>query len=381
MCFFFQGILKNKQQQNDQPQDVAKEEETETKQDGGQEEKSSHPASPQYQGQPLRYPSLPSDPNLPPTSQESGIPHQHGPFAPGLPTMPPSLPPGHHLVQQLDPNLPPQVHIAPQPLHLDGPRIEGAPPAQIVVEHPTSGAAPIHITHHRLPGPAQIHIDPHQAGGGPRQVIMEHPPPQAIHLEPPGPQLQPEHIHPEHLHPHMAPQAAQTQEMYEFEAGAQQVPPASPQYQNFEHVPVSQPPPPPNEQLVPGGGTVMISTAQPFPTQFSVAMSSAAPPPSVTYTLPASAQPFPIQAQPIQRFADPHQLAGPPPPSASYSIGLPPPTSTHHFQQHFANVQPAQNPHLPPQIVQPHGPPPPTTPVNSQFQPTPQGMSYWVSQA
>ncbi|XP_012946847.1 proline-rich protein 36, partial [Aplysia californica] len=334
------GILKNKQQ-GEPAQDGEKEEEAENNPEGEQEEeKPSHPASPQYQGQPLRYPAMASDPNLPPTSQESGIPHQHRPLLSAVPTslapmagVPTSLPPGHHIMQQIDPSLPPQVHLAPQHLHLEAPpRLEGPPPTQIVVEHPGPHGAPIHITHHRVPAPAQIHIEHPVGGGPPRQVLMEHPPPQAIQIEHTAPpSLQPPAGHPEHLHhhPHAHVAGAQpppSQEMYEFEAGAQQVPPAPPQYQNFEHVAVSQPNPSAGEQqlLAPPGSAVIVSSTQPFP-QYSVAISSAAAPPPVaaaSFALPTSAPPFSIHSQhmspqPLQRLPEPqppHHLTGPPPP-------------------------------------------------------------------
>ena len=342
------------------------------------------PPTSQEQGPaPPRYAAMQPDPTVPP--QEAGIPLQHR----SLHLTQTGLPPGHHIVQQIDPT---NLQLAPTPqgttgptLQLDTQRLDGPPPAQIVVEHPgPPGGPPIHITHHRVPPPPQIHIEHPVGGGPPRQVFME--PPQTIQLEH-APPLQPPPGHPTSVQP------PPPQDVYE----GQQVAPAPPQFQNFEHIAASQqshPPMPPGDQLLapPPGSTVMVSSSQLHP-QYSVAISSAGPPgPPSSFALPTSAQGFPIHSQPIsqpmqQRLVESHpHMSAPPPPTASYSVALPAPTSTHHFQPQFTNQQgvPA-NHQLPPHLVQPTAPPPTPTPVNSQYQPQPHhtqpGIPYWVSQA
>ncbi|XP_059143644.1 atrophin-1-like isoform X2 [Physella acuta] len=370
------GILKNKH--NSAQQELEKEgtEPSEGKLESQEElEDKRHPASPQYQGQPLRYPSMPSDPNLPPTSQESGVSLQHRSIGPQIPN---GLPPGHHLLQQSDPNFPPQVNIAHQHLHIEGPRPEG-PPNQIVIEHPGVPGTPVHITHHRLTAPGQIHIEHALTGPPPRQVLIEHPAQQTMHLEHPnGAITGPPPGHPEHVHTHVpVSHPGQTQEIYEFDIGAQQLQQPPPHFhQAFEHITVSQASQP-GEHLLPPGSAVIVSNTQHFP-QYSVAISTAAPPPPVSYSLPTTTQ-FTMQnqamAQHIQRLPEPQHISVPPPPPPSYTIGLPPSPSPH-YQTHFAGMQPAHPQSIPAHLFHQTQQPPP--PQASQYQ-HPQGISYWVS--
>lgn len=307
----------------------------------------------------MRYPCLPSDPNLPPASQESVVPFQLR----SLPTpVPTSIPPGHQLWHHLDPNLPPQVHIAHQHLHMDDSRPTGHP-TQIVIEHPGNNGAPI-----------PVHIS-HALGGPERRVLIQHPGRQGIHIEHPGAPISGTPAHAAH-----PVQASVSQEIYEIDVGTQQVTQAAAQFhQTFEHITISQAKQP-GEQMLPPGSAVIVSSTQHFP-QYSVALSSPAAPPTVSYTLQTST-PFTMHTQPvtqhIQRLPDGHHISVPPP---SYSLGLQP-AVTSNFQTHFAGIQPAHPQSIPGHILQQtQQPPPPITPVSqTAYQPHPQGISYWVSQ-
>ncbi|CAL1531864.1 unnamed protein product [Lymnaea stagnalis] len=365
------GILKNKHVTSQQDTDKELSELTEVKLENEDDDKR-HPASPQYQGQPLRYPSMPSDPNLPPNCQDSGVPHQHRPLPQPIPT---TLPPGHHLVHQADPNLP-QVHIAHPHVHIEGSRSD-VQPAQIVIEHPGVPGTPIHITHHRVTAPGQIHIEHTLTGQPPRQMLLEHQAQTTLQLEH---QPVPLPGHGENLH--IPGQPPTSQEMYEFELGAQQQ--APPQYQQtFEHITVSQASQP-GEHLLAPGSAVIVSSTQHYP-QYSVAISTAAPPPPVSYSLPTSS-PFAMQSQHsisqhIQRLPDQQHMSMPPPQQSSYTMGITP--SPPHFQPHFAGMQSASHQSIPAhlfhQTQQPPPPPPPSV-SQHQYQTHPQGISYWVSQ-
>uniref|UniRef100_A0A0B7BNV8 Uncharacterized protein n=2 Tax=Arion vulgaris TaxID=1028688 RepID=A0A0B7BNV8_9EUPU len=328
-----------------------------------------HPASPQYQGQPLRYPSMPSDPNLPPACQESSVPHQMRQLTQPIQT---NLPPGHHVVHQLDPNLPPHVHITHPHMHME----ESRPEAQILIEHTGPAGTPIHITHH---GP--IHLEHTLAGPPPRQVLIEHPATQTIQIEHHGTPMSAPPGHVDHVHLSDVQQTV-PQEIYEFDVGGQQVPQSVPQFhQTFEHIALSQAKQP-GEQLLPPGSAVIVSSTQHFP-HYSVAISSAAPPPPVSYALQTST-PFSVHSQQmsqhLQRLPLSQHISVPPP---SYSIGLPQ-TATPHFEAHFGSMQPGHPQSLQGHILQQtqQPPPSPTPPVSqSHYQHHPQGISYWVSQA
>lgn len=320
---------------------------------------------------------MPSDPNLPLTSQESGVAHHLRSLPQPVPT---TLPPGH-MMHQIDPSMPPQVHIAHPHMHIEETRPDTAP-AQIVIEHSGPGA-PIHISHHRVSGPGQIHLEHTLAGPPPRQVLIEHSAPQTIQIEHPGPAITGPPGHAEHVHAHIAaPHPVQppvSQEIFEFNVGAQVAQPPPQFHQTFEHITMSQAKQP-GEQMLAPGPAVIVSNTQHFP-QYSVAISSAAPPPPVSYTLQTTT-PFSVHSQPLsqplQRIAEGQHISVPPP---SYSLGLPP-AATPHFQTHFGGMQPNHPQpiagHLLQQTQQP--PPPPTAP-QSPYQPPPQGISYWVSQA
>uniref|UniRef100_A0A2C9LCK7 KH homology domain-containing protein 4 n=1 Tax=Biomphalaria glabrata TaxID=6526 RepID=A0A2C9LCK7_BIOGL len=355
------GILKNKHSAHQLDKDGTNAE-VKAETEKCTEEKLLPPASPQYQGQPLRYPCLPSDPNLPPMSLDPGLAHQLRPLG----HVAGSMPPGQHLVHQTDPNL----HLTHPQLHLEPPRPDIAP-GQIVLEHQ---GTPIHITHRMAPT-GQIHIEHALAGPPPRQILIEHPPQQAIQLEhqtvPP--------VHPEHAHIPVAHQPPPTQEMFEFDYSGQQLQPPPAQYhQTFEHIAVSQPSQVGDHLLAPGSA-VIVSSTQHFP-QYSVALTSATAPPPASYSLPASTPfSFPSQAlqQQIQRLPEPQQISVPPPPS-SYTVGLNPSASPH-YQTHFTGLQTGQS--LPAHLFhQTQQPPPPLPPSQPQYQPHPQSISYWVSQ-
>ncbi|KAH9489939.1 KH y domain-containing protein 4 [Bulinus truncatus] len=357
------GILKNKHNSSQQHTEGS-----EIKSDSERVvEDKHHPASPQYQGQPLRYPCLPSDSNLSPISLESRVSHQ-------LRTLASHLPPGHHLMHQADPNLPPQVQIAHPHMHIENSRPEVAP-SQIVIEHPGVQGTPIHITH-RVGASGQIHIE--HALAPPRQILYDHSGQQAMQLEhQPGTLAGPPSGHPDHVHAHIpvSHQQPPTQEMYEFDLSAQQLqPPPAQFHQTFEHISVSQSSQVGEHMLAPSSA-VIVSSTQHFP-QYSVALTSSAPP-AVSYSLPTST-PFAIQSQglpqQIQRLPEPQQISVPPPPS-SYTVGLNPAASPH-FQTHFTGLHPGQT--LPAHLFhQTQQPPPPLQASQPQFQTHPQSISYW----
>ena len=398
--FSFTGILKNKS--NGSNGDASKEAPEPVTEAGGRQtlqeendaankdngEDKAHPVSPQYQGQPIRYPSMPSDPNLPPNvpqEQQQPLPPEGAVLAPGHPSHQlRAIHPGSthgHLVHPSDPA---HVHLTPHHPHiqLEGPRPEGpAPGAQIVIEHPGLPPPPgMHLAqhpHHRVelpaPHPSQRHV-----------IIEQHPVPQ-----------------PEHLAPHLAPQPPHTtQELFELEMQQQQQQPP-PQFHHIEHIAVSQANQTGSEQMLPPQAPALIvSSGQPFQ-QYSVAISSAAavvpppPPPPQSYALTT---PFSIPNAPQHIVGGPppppppppassYSLGGPPPPISSYSLGgppPPPPTSSPQFQQHFAAVQLQPQPsHLYHQAQQqPQQQPMPV--ASSQYQAAPHaqpGISYWLSQA
>ncbi|GFN75343.1 hypothetical protein PoB_000184900, partial [Plakobranchus ocellatus] len=350
-------------------------------------EEKMQPASPQYQGQPLRYPTMPSDPNLPPVSS-----HEHQQQQPEgavlaanhhshqLRTIQPG-PPHGHLVHHPEPG---HVHLAAHPhIQLEGHRPEAPPGAQIVIEHTGIPPPGMHLAqhpHHR------IELAPPQ-----RHVILEH------HHVPP----------PDHLNPHLAPQPPHaSQELFELEMQQQQQPPPPPQFHHIEHITVSQANQTGPEQMLSQPPAVIVSSGQPFQ-QYSVAISSAAvvpppPPPPQSYALATSgvgAVPFPIPSAPQHIVGGPppppppppassYNLGAPPPPISSYSLGgppPPPPTSSPQFQQHFPPMQLQPQPgHLYPQAQQQPQQQPALPPASSQYQPAPHAqpaISYWLSQA
>ena len=398
--FYFTGILKNKNNNSDANKEAAEavpdasnkqEENGEANKDN--DEDKVHPISPQYQGQPLRYPTMPSDPNLPPVASQEQLqqlPPEGAMLAPGHPShqlraIHPGPPPSH-LVHHPDPA---HVHLAPHPhIQLEGPRPEGpAPGAQLVIEHtglpPPPGLHLAQHPHHRIelaaPHPGQRHV-----------IIEQHPVAQ-----------------PEHINPHLAPQPPHTsQELFELEIQQQQQQQPPPQFHHIEHIAVSQGNQTgPEQMLPPQASAVIVSSGQPFQ-QYSVAISSAAPgvppppPPPQSYALTSGvgAIPFTIPNAPQHIVGGPppppppppassYSLGGPPPPISSYSLGgppPPPPTSSPQFQQHFAAVQLQPQPgHIYHQTQQqPQQQPVPI--ASSQYQPAPQAqpaISYWLSQA
>ncbi|GFR90474.1 UPF0469 protein KIAA0907 [Elysia marginata] len=388
------GILKNKSNSSDASKEVG-EPATETgnrqkvKEDNGESNKDNfedkaHPVSPQYQGQPLRYPSMPSDPNLPPT-----VTQEHQPLPPDGTLLPPGHPshqlralhpgPTHgHLMHHADH---PPLHLTPHHPHLqiEGPRPDGpAPGTQIVIEHPG------------LPPPPGMHLAQHPHHRV--ELSAAHPPQRHVIIE------QHPVAQPDHLAPHLAAQPAHTsQELFELEM--QQQPP--PQFHHIEHIAASQANQTGAEQLLPPQAPAMIvSSGQPFQ-QYSVAISSAAavvPPPS--YALTNSG----VGAIPFSMPNPPQHIVGgpppppPPPPASSYSLGGPPPissyslggppplppTSSPQFQPHFATVQLQPQPgHVYHQAQQqPQQQPVPV--ASSQYQAAPHAqpaISYWLPQS